>query len=124
MTSKSVPSSANPGSEKPPRKTRKGATETSRLFIDVDETASPEAGRLRMPCISFRRMTDAVATFFGDLQHSPVEIEVLTGATTSRVSELLSRLQQICLAMIARETEHPVQIGSTYPTGCDQRRLR
>lgn len=37
MTSKSAQSAAKPGPEKAPRKMRKGATETSRLFIDVDE---------------------------------------------------------------------------------------
>ena len=37
MTSKSDQSTSQTGSEKPVRKSRKGATETSRLFIDVDE---------------------------------------------------------------------------------------
>lgn len=37
MSSKPTQPPAKTGSEKPVRKERKGATETSRLFIDVDE---------------------------------------------------------------------------------------
>jgi hypothetical protein len=37
MASKPDQSQSKVGSEKPPRKNRKGTTETSRLFLDVDE---------------------------------------------------------------------------------------
>jgi hypothetical protein len=37
MTSKPIPTPAKSAAARPARKNRKGATETSRLFIDVEE---------------------------------------------------------------------------------------
>jgi hypothetical protein len=51
MTSKSAQPGVKTGSEKPARKIRKGATETSRLFIHVDEI-------IRHPQISLTRYVE------------------------------------------------------------------
>ena len=52
MTPKSTQSAAKPASsEKPVRKVRKGAAETSRLFIDVDEI-------MRRPQMSLTRYVE------------------------------------------------------------------
>lgn len=51
MNSKSIPTSSKPASEKGTVKNRKGATETGRLFIDVN-------GMIRPPTVPLTRYVE------------------------------------------------------------------
>lgn len=63
------------------------------VLIEVRESYSCSDGRMELPSASFSLIRDAVAAFLGELQHSPTELEVLTGLPASVSSGLLTRMQ-------------------------------
>jgi hypothetical protein len=65
------------------------------ILIEVRDRYSCADGRMQLPSAYFRLMKDAVASFFGELQYSPTELEVVTGSPASGTSGLLSRMQVI-----------------------------
>ena len=95
----------------PPRFNERETEVLSRLFADVCElnrrclsgmeSVSLEVGepylcaggRMRLPPDDFRMMTEAIASFLSELGSSPSEIEIVTGAPSSKTAELLSRLR-------------------------------
>ncbi len=65
------------------------------ILIEVREPYSCEDGRIQLPSAYFRLVKDAVASFLGELQHSPSELELVTSSPASNSSELLLRMQAI-----------------------------
>ena len=63
------------------------------VSLEVGEPYLCAEGRMRMPPDDFRMMTEAIASFLSELESSPSEIEIVTGAPSSKTAELLSRLR-------------------------------
>src|SRR5436190_893235 len=65
----------------------------SPVLIEIKDPYLCTDGRMQLPPDYFRLMTDAVGSFVKEVGSSPVEMEVITGSTCSKTSELLARLQ-------------------------------
>lgn len=65
------------------------------ILIEVEETYSCADGRMQLPLAYFRLVKDAVAFFLGELQHSPAELQIVTGLPVSSTSNLWARMQAI-----------------------------
>lgn len=65
------------------------------ILMEVGEPYSCADGRMQLPSAYFCLMKDAVTFFVGEMQHSPTELEVITGSPASKTSTLLSRMQAI-----------------------------
>ena len=63
------------------------------LLIEIGDRYRCENGRMQLSVTDFDLVKDAVASFLAELQHSPIELEVVAGAPASVTSDLLSRMQ-------------------------------
>jgi len=53
-------------------------------------------GQMQLPPAYYRLIRDAVASLVSELQHSPAELEIITGWPAAHTSELLSRIEAVC----------------------------
>ena len=70
-----------------------GHSAANSVSVERGEPYSSADGRMLLPDLHLRLVTDALASFFEELHSSPTEIEVVTGLPPSKTSELLSRLR-------------------------------
>ncbi|MEI7684782.1 MAG: hypothetical protein WCL32_07120 [Planctomycetota bacterium] len=64
-------------------------------LIEVGESYFCEDGRMRLPLLYFRLMTEAVVSFLGELSQSPTEVEIVTGSPMASTVELLERMRSM-----------------------------
>jgi hypothetical protein len=63
------------------------------VAIEVGGFSRVEGNHLGLSPTELRLLTGAVASFLGELQGSPTEVEVVTGLPWARTAEVLARLQ-------------------------------
>ncbi|HYV39866.1 MAG TPA: hypothetical protein VE988_29530 [Gemmataceae bacterium] len=63
------------------------------VSVETGDPYSCKGGMVLLPSKKLRLMTDAVASFLGELQSTPAELEIVTGLPTSKTAELLSQLE-------------------------------
>lgn len=62
------------------------------ILIEIGDRYSCLDGRMQLTSGHLQLIKIAIHQFVGELQHSPVEIEVVTGFPAARTLELLSRI--------------------------------
>ena len=72
---------------------QKCLADSQSIGIEPGETYLCHGGRMTTSQRYFQLMTDAVASFFAELQSSPEELSIVTGLPSAKTSDVLARLQ-------------------------------